>query len=134
VNGVAYESQAVHDMMSWMRSPAESICGSLSLRGLAGLLKRARLLISNDSGPYHLANAVGTPSVGLYWCGNVSTFGPVFTSRTALHISWRVHCPVCGVHCMQENCAHRDSFVAEIPAQEVIASSFELFYAAQPEQ
>lgn len=129
VNGVSQENQAVQDMLSWMRSPAESICGSLSLNGLAGLLSRSRLLISNDSGPYHLANAVGTPSVGLYWCGNVPTFGPVFTSRTSVHVSWRMHCPVCGVHCMQDGCAHRDSFVAEIPAQEVIASSFELYYA-----
>ncbi len=39
---------------------------SQSLRHLLALVRRARLLISGDSGPLHLAAAVGTPVVGLY--------------------------------------------------------------------
>ncbi len=37
-----------------------------SLRELAAVLRRARLLVSTDTGPLHLAAAVGTPCVGLY--------------------------------------------------------------------
>jgi ADP-heptose:LPS heptosyltransferase len=40
--------------------------GMLSLSSLAALLKQAKLLISVDSGPAHLAAAVGTPVLGLY--------------------------------------------------------------------
>lgn len=40
--------------------------GRLSLRQSAALLQRARLLISNDSGPVHLAAAVGTPVLALF--------------------------------------------------------------------
>ena len=40
--------------------------GMLSLGGLAALLKQSGLLISVDSGPAHLAAAVGTPILGLY--------------------------------------------------------------------
>ena len=38
----------------------------LSLRQLVALVRRARVLISGDTGPLHLAAALGTPAVGLY--------------------------------------------------------------------
>jgi lipopolysaccharide heptosyltransferase II len=41
-------------------------CGKLSLDELAALIERANLLISGDSGPAHLAAAVGTPVVVLF--------------------------------------------------------------------
>ncbi len=40
--------------------------GRLGLGGLAAFLKRCRLLVSLDSGPAHLAAAVGTPVLALY--------------------------------------------------------------------
>ncbi|MBI3010640.1 MAG: glycosyltransferase family 9 protein, partial [Candidatus Omnitrophica bacterium] len=40
--------------------------GKLTLRQLAGLLQISRLLISTDSGPMHLAAAVGTPVLALF--------------------------------------------------------------------
>lgn len=42
------------------------LTGKTSLKQLAELLKKARLLISGDSGPMHLAAAVGTPVVALF--------------------------------------------------------------------
>ena len=39
---------------------------SLTLRQLVAVIRRARLLISGDTGPLHLAAALGTPVVGLY--------------------------------------------------------------------
>ncbi|MEX2117819.1 MAG: lipopolysaccharide heptosyltransferase II [Bacteroidota bacterium] len=40
--------------------------GRLSLLGSAELLRRCRLLVSNDSAPMHLAVAVGTPVVAIF--------------------------------------------------------------------
>jgi ADP-heptose:LPS heptosyltransferase len=42
------------------------LTGALSLTQLAALLRRCRALISNDSGPVHVAAAVGTPVVALF--------------------------------------------------------------------
>jgi heptosyltransferase II len=45
---------------------AWSAAGALDLRGSAALIARARVLITNDSAPLHLATAVGTPVVALF--------------------------------------------------------------------
>lgn len=49
-----------------MRHPPLNLAGKLSVGELAALLARCRLLISNDSGPVHVAAAVGTPVVALF--------------------------------------------------------------------
>ena len=41
-------------------------CGRLEPRATAAALARASLFIGHDTGPLHLANAVGTPVIGLY--------------------------------------------------------------------
>ena len=52
------------------------VVGRLSLRQLAALLRQARVLVSNDSGPVHLAAALGTPTVVLFGTADSAT-GPV---------------------------------------------------------
>lgn len=51
------------------------LVGRLSLRQLAALFRRVRVLLSNDSGPVHLAAAVGTPTVVLFGTPDPAT-GP----------------------------------------------------------
>ncbi len=42
------------------------LCGKLSLGMLAALFEKAQIVISNDSGPAHIAAAVGTPTVSIF--------------------------------------------------------------------
>ena len=49
---------------------------AISLIRLAALCRRARLYLGSDSGPLHLAAAVGTPSVGLYGPWPADRHGP----------------------------------------------------------
>jgi ADP-heptose:LPS heptosyltransferase len=62
---------AVADMAGL--APSAVLAGRIGLGELAGLVARARLLISGDTGVAHLATAFGTPSVIL--------FGPMAPSR-----------------------------------------------------
>jgi ADP-heptose:LPS heptosyltransferase len=78
-----------------MSACAVDLAGRLSLGGLLGLLERADLVVSNDSGPLHLAVAVGTPTVGLYWPSNLSVAAPVLRARHRPVVAWRGTCPVC---------------------------------------
>jgi heptosyltransferase-3 len=48
----------------------KSMCGTLSILETAEVIRRAKAFIGVDSGPAHIANAVGTPGVilfGIYW-------------------------------------------------------------------
>jgi len=115
VTGTANEAAIVADTVRAMRAPARDLCGALSLGGLTGLLARCRLVLSNDSGPLHLAGAVGTRTVGIYWCGNMITAGPLTVTRHRTAISWNLLCPVCGTNCIHASCNHRESFVTDVP-------------------
>ncbi|GAB3586807.1 glycosyltransferase family 9 protein [Amycolatopsis endophytica] len=102
---------------------------SLSMSALIGVLARAKAFAGNDSGPRHLAAAVGAPTVSVYWMGNVVNAGPLGRSRHRVLISWTSRCPVCGVDCTREDlprCEHDDSFVATVPTAEVLSEMEEL--------
>ena len=53
-----------------------NLIGKDTIPQLVALLHRADVLISPDSGPVHIANAVGTKVVGLYACTNSRRSGP----------------------------------------------------------
>ena len=48
------------------RRRAVNACGRLTLRQSAEAIRRAALLVTNDSAPLHLAQAVGTPTVAIF--------------------------------------------------------------------
>ena len=65
-----------------------NLVGGLSLSELAELLRSARLLVSNDSGPVHLAAAVGTPTVVLFGGSSLAAgprrWGPLGEGHTVI--------------------------------------------------
>lgn len=130
VTGTRGEQHLVEEVIATMQAEAQNLCGRLSLGGLTGLISRCRVLVSNDSGPLHLAAAVGTATVGIYWCFNLINAGPMTRLRHRPLVSWRLTCPICGIDRSQIACDHRASFVAGIPTEEVIAEALDLFFAA----
>ncbi|HEY1007487.1 MAG TPA: glycosyltransferase family 9 protein [Sphingobacteriaceae bacterium] len=108
-----------------------NLCGTISLGGLTGLLSMAALMISNDTGPLHLARALDTPTIGLFWCINSITGLSMVTDVHRTHVSWQFCCPVCGLspkHFASNpgGCMHQTSFLTDITEDEVRASVREL--------
>jgi lipopolysaccharide heptosyltransferase II len=65
--GEQSEREAVDAVRQGMEgTPAISLAGELDLAELAALIERAPLLVANNTGPVHIAAAVGTPVVDLY--------------------------------------------------------------------
>ena len=98
----------------------------LSLGGLIGCLSRSCLVMGNDSGPLHLARTVGAGTLGVYWCGNFINASPITRTRHRAAISWRLACPVCGIHCLEGQCPHTESFMDEVSVAEVTAQALDL--------
>lgn len=126
VVGIEPDCDLVDSVVNLMSAEAQNLCGCLRLGGLAGLLSRASVVVSNDSGPLHLANAVGASTVGIYWCGNMITAGPVTRTCHRTAISWRLNCPVCGLNCTRTACEHAVSYVADVPQEEISTLALEL--------
>jgi ADP-heptose:LPS heptosyltransferase len=130
VNGVASEREIVDAVLAAMWRPARGICGALSLGGFVGLLSRARLLVGNDSGPLHLAAAVGIPGVGIYWCFNIITGGPATRAHHYPAVSWQLRCPGCDTLYPDESCDCAASFVAGVPVDEVLDQALAFYESA----
>ena len=109
-----------------MRRPALDLSGRLTLSGLCGLLERASLLVSNDTGPLHLALAIGTRCVGIYLLQNLIESGPMHQHLHRPLVSARVHCPVCGAENLRQRCGHQQSFVDEVGVGQVLDAAREL--------
>jgi 3-deoxy-D-manno-octulosonic-acid transferase/heptosyltransferase-1 len=72
--GAAGDAAYIDGIIGRMHWPALNAAGRTTLKELACLIKRARLIVTTDSGPMHLAAAVGTPVVAI--------FGPTAPWRT----------------------------------------------------
>jgi heptosyltransferase I len=62
------EVDLCRDIQANMRGQAINVAGQISLDQLMGLLERADIVLSADSGPSHMANALGKPVIGLHAC------------------------------------------------------------------
>ncbi|MEU8296276.1 glycosyltransferase family 9 protein [Micromonospora sp. NPDC048909] len=135
VTGTPTEQEVVDRVVAAAGVPLRPQVGTLSLGGLAGCFADCALVVSNDTGPLHLAAAVGARTVGVYWVGNLINSGNPLRGRHRPITSWTVHCPVCGVDCTpgiyphrsgDGECPHRDSFVTDVPVVEVLEAAREL--------
>lgn len=140
VTGTPAERDLVRRVCAGAGPGIRAVVGELTVGGLAALLAHSAVVLANDTGPLHLASAVGTPAVGLFWVGNVINFARPERARYRPLISWRIHCPRCGLDCTRDlypergggtGCEHDDSFVDDIPVAEVIAEVDQLLGAGR---
>jgi heptosyltransferase-3 len=104
--GAAKERKLVDRILGNMRHKALDLTGRTDLRQLAAILERSDVMISNSTGPMHLAVAVGTPTVAI--------FCPIFSAGP---IRWGPYgeghevilppVPVC-FKCKPKSCPHYD--------------------------
>ncbi len=93
------EFEPLEKIRKLMKTGAVNLGGKTSLRELAALYKMARMVVTTDSGPMHIAAAVGTPVVALFGPTDPARTGPYGSGhrviRTGLPCSpcFRKQCP-----------------------------------------
>lgn len=74
--GVAEDSPLALEIQSKLNRPAVDLTGKTNLPRLAELLRMSDTMLANDTGPLHLAAALGTRCVAPYTCTKVLKHGP----------------------------------------------------------
>lgn len=77
----AAEREMARAIRAAMREPALDLVGRDTLKQFLALCRRSVALLSPDSGPMHLANAVGTKVIGLHAASNPHRSGPYSDRR-----------------------------------------------------
>lgn len=91
--------------------PVLNLAGKTNLMQLAALLSKVDCLLTNDSGPMHLAASFGTSVVAVFTCTSPAISGPpgpqheLVSSCVACHASYKKKCPKRGprhMACMEQ--------------------------------
>jgi ADP-heptose:LPS heptosyltransferase len=76
LTGTPDERDAADTVLDRMRRPAVDVVGSTSMAAMFALVARARVVVCNDTGISHVADALGVPSVVLYTSADPARWAP----------------------------------------------------------
>ena len=84
--GTEREKSFAEEIIKRQTSSAQikNLCGKTSLKELAAVFQNANLVVTTDSGPAHLANALGTKTIVFFGAGDDAITSPY--NKTNLHI------------------------------------------------
>ncbi|HZY03541.1 MAG TPA: glycosyltransferase family 9 protein [Anaeromyxobacteraceae bacterium] len=105
------------------RAPVAADVSALPLDALAGALARVRLLVACDSGPVHLATAVGTPVLALFGPTPPARWGPRPPGR-ALQIT--ISCAPCSNHGAERCPEGHHRCMLDLGVERVLAAAREM--------
>jgi lipopolysaccharide heptosyltransferase II len=110
-----------------------NLAGELGIADLAALLARAQVFVTNDSGPMHVAAALGTPTLGLFGPETPVMYAPLGRRARALYRP--PPCSPCiNVHRNKlARCVHGEALcLTSISVDEVFAAALELARGGEP--
>lgn len=96
------------------------VAGETSMRQLLALMAQCRLIVTNDSGPMHLAAALGVPLVAIFGSTDERATGPAGARQRI--VSRRVECRPCGLR----ECPIDFRCMRTISVEEVFKATLEL--------
>jgi lipopolysaccharide heptosyltransferase II len=97
VVGAPKEKQYVDELLSETEKEEQvkNYAGKTNLEGLCNLLASAKAVITTDSGPAHLANALGTSTIVLFGAGNEHNTAPYNKQRLTVLRAGKLECEPC---------------------------------------
>jgi heptosyltransferase-3 len=125
ISGTAAEQELAREVAEG--TPAIELAGRLSLGALAAVHRRARLVVTTDSGALHLAAVMGAPVIGLFGPGDPVRFAPLASRDLVRVVRTGIPCSPCGT--LEDppcGAAADPDCVTEIRADDVLRAAAEL--------
>jgi ADP-heptose:LPS heptosyltransferase len=104
--------------------------GRTDLGQCAALLEKCSLLIANDSGPLHMACALGVPTVSVFGPVDEQVYGPVGEAFRHRVVTAAVECRPCYANFSKPHCRTMRC-LQDIKAADVIQAAVELLEKAR---
>ncbi len=111
--GAPDERDVAHAVTAACERPPIDLVGATTLRELTALLAEAQTVLCNDSGPMHIAAALGTPVVAIFGPTDPARCGP-YSPRACV-----VRSPLDCLACYQRSCWHH-SCMQHLEARPII--------------
>jgi len=112
--------QKIADFIKMAHPKVIDFCGQTSLVEAAVLMKKARLVVCNDSGLMHLAAAVGARVIAIFGPTHPDEKKPLSAGNIAVWKGEKLECSPCYHDGRFPECAHRDCF-KKISPEEIFA-------------
>lgn len=120
--GAGKADQAINQQLTGMLRAAKpdtgdchDLCNRLDLVGLVQLMRHARRIIGNDSGPSHLASALGIPGVVIFGPTDIGVWRPLSPVTRVLE-----HKQACASDCSRHHCQYGYRCLSGIQPDEAI--------------
>ena len=119
--GAPDEVHYVDRAIAMMRENPANIAGRTSLQEVIALMAKLDLFITNDSGPLHLAYAVGTPTISLYGPESPARYGPIGPKHSTIFKG--IDCSPCinFKNLKRSDCKENARCMREITVSEIFA-------------
>ncbi|HEY0062311.1 MAG TPA: glycosyltransferase family 9 protein [Telluria sp.] len=114
LTGEQHEREIIDEIRELCRAPVYSLAGQLNLGQLGAAIRLASVVVSNNTGPAHMAAAIGTPLVNLYALTNPQHTPWQVDSRLLFH---DVPCKFCYKSTCPEG---HNNCLTKLPPQDVI--------------
>ena len=95
--GSAAEKGLAAEVVARLRKPVHNLAGNLKIADLISFLDRVDVVISNDSGPMHIAAALGKPQIAIFGATHPRLgFAPL--NKSAIVLAANLKCQPCSLH------------------------------------
>jgi len=126
-SGAPFDQPRVRTILRHMKTKGISLAGKINLTQLAYTLTRAKIFITNDSGPMHIGFAMRTPTVALFGPESPVKYGPLNNSRNRI-VYKKTSCSPC-IRIENQNltkCRFQQRCMRKIDVDDVYDSAKEL--------
>lgn len=121
--GGAHELPLAQRIAERMKQPAVITAGDTNIAQLAALFNRAWIVIGPDSGPLHLAAAVGTPTVALFGPADPVEFAPWGSPDQHIVLTSNIACRPCRVLDWGNDAPENHPCLSDIPVARVLEAA-----------